>query len=144
MLFYISFLNIIQSLQEPLNTRKFSLSMFSDQKLWRHGERCRSIRTRSTTFPPEPSVSARRTRKRCIEQIFCSLMEEQPSSPFVNSKRSSPQQRCNDSTPTSLLKALHVAVLPLHTQRSSSAAPLPVMCTPLNRSAMVSEGDSTW
>lgn len=96
--------------------------MFSDQKLWRHGERCRSIRTRSTTFPPEPSVSAHRTRKRCVEQIICSLMEEQPSSPFVNSKRSSPQQRRNDSTPTSLLKALHVAVLPLHTQRSSSAS----------------------
>lgn len=96
--------------------------MFSDQKLWRHGERCRSIRTRSTTFPPEPSVSARRTRKRCVEQIFCSLMEEQPSRPFVKSKRSSPQQRRNDSTPTSLLKALHVAVLPVHTQRSSSAS----------------------
>lgn len=60
----MAFLNIILSLREPLKKRKFSLSVFSDQKNRLCGETCHS--TRSPQCFHQTPVSARCMHKCCL------------------------------------------------------------------------------
>lgn len=77
---------------------------------------------RSPQHFQQTPVSSHCMRKRCVKHSFDLLRNNNLIALLWTWKWAAPPQQCDNSTPTSLLKALHVAALPLHTQHSSSAS----------------------